>query len=924
MVSVALIRDENSNPLYFVSLMQDITQRKAAELEKLENQKQLQTIADNIPALIAYVDADQRYRFVNKQHEAWLGLTREELIGLRVNEVLNKAGYEAIRLKLETALSGQATFFEGLIHTQDGPRLFHARYIPHFNDQGTVAGCYVFSEDITERTEFEADLAKSREQYELLAKNTADLVALSNVQAEFTYVSPSYYNQLGYSEEELLGHLITELVHPDDLPEILTIIAQRYETLDSSPVTIEYRMRHQDGRYLWFETKGRIIFDDQNQPCGAMYNTRNITERRLAEQALKESEALFSEFMKHLPALAFMKDPQGRYIFANEAFRQILGMDPEKRIGKSDDELYPEEIARNLRKNDLQVLETGRSLEALEATTDPLGGEHVHLSVKFPIQKGDGSWLVAGVALDVTDQVKAEKELRDSEAKYRTIMESTAHSITISDVETGEFYEVNAGFAALSGYTREEAIGQSVFSLNLLAEPRERDEFIGTLQREGEVIGIAVHYRNKSGVIIDTILSAKPILYNERNCLVAVVQDVTALRKAEQAQVELRNQLQRAQKMEAVGTLAGGIAHDFNNILQAISGYLEIMRLTETSHPKFHTYMSEIEALTKRAARLIRQLLTFSRKVEPELRPTDLNDVVLNTVAILEHTIPRMIAITTRLDPDLSLVEADQNQLEQVLVNLATNARDAMPDGGELLIETAEMVMDEERMREHPMLGAERYVLLKVSDTGTGISEDILKDIFTPFFTTKALGQGTGLGLAMVYGIVREHGGQIMCDSHPGRGTVFSIYLPVFAGDNSKVPMNDDSLPMDWGGHENILLVDDEPGILTVTADALRGIGYLVKIARSGEEALEMFQENPEAIDLVVLDLGMPGMGGLRCLQELIRLRPDLSVLVASGYSREAQPGELLEYGAAGYIAKPYRFAELFKIIRDTLDINLT
>jgi PAS domain S-box-containing protein len=793
MVSTALIRDDNGQPLHFVSHMQDISQSKTGELERLKNQKQLQTIADSLPVLIAYVDAGERYRFVNKQHEFWFERSLEEMLGHSVQEVLGEGGYESLRPILEAALSGQESFFEGVVATKEGPRVFSSRYIPHSNDDGTAAGYYVLAED--------------------------------------------------------------------------------------------------------------------------------VTERKMGEQALKESEALFSGFMKHLPALAFMKDVQGRYVFSSEAYRHILDIDPEDRLGRTDDELYSEEVARTLRENDLLVLETGRSLERREMITDRSGREHILLTIKFPFKKADGSMIVAGVGLDVTEQVRAERELRESEAKYRTIMESTAHSITISDVATGEFYEVNAGFVELSGYTREEAIGRTVFSLNLMVDLREREEFIQTLKTEGEVIAKLVHYRNRGGDVLDTIFSAKPIVYGGKDCLVAVIQDVTALRKAEQAQAELLNQLQRAQKMEAVGTLAGGIAHDFNNILQTISGYLEILGLIESPHPKFHTYLSEINEVTKRAAHLVRQLLTFSRKVEPELKPTDLNEVVLNTVTILKHTLPKMITINTHLDQDLSLVKADHNQLEQVLVNLATNARDAMPEGGELLVETAEVVMDAERTRDYPMLGNGQYVLLKVSDTGSGMDDEVLKNIFTPFFTTKPLGQGTGLGLAMVYGIVREHGGQVFCDSLPGHGTVFSLYLPVFEGRDSTVAVESDIILGALGGHETIMLVDDEMGILEVTSEVLRSSGYQVTTARSGEEALEIFQASPETFDLVILDVGMPGMGGLRCMQELIRRRPDVAVLVASGYSSVAQPGELLEYGAAGYIAKPYRFAELLKTMRETLDL---
>ena len=920
MVSAALIRDDENLPLYFVALVQDISQQKQAESERREYLEQLRMITDNLPVLIGFVGADQRYRFANKEYEKWFGLSPEKIVGMSVQDVLGGIGYTTIREEVQAALSGKTVSYEGEMLTTDGGlRRFFSRYIPHIGDDGTVGGYFVLVEDITERKAAEEVLARTREQYELLAKNTADLVAICNTSAEFTFVSPSYETQLGYGQDELLGRPVTDLVHPDDLAEILDIIAEHYQTLDPNPITTEYRMRRKNGDYLWFETRGQVLFDNDD-PTGAIFNTRNVTERKRAEDALRESEALFSGFMHHLPAIAFVKDAKGKYLFANEGFRSILGFEPRDWIGKTDAELFPGDVAALLVKHDNIVRQTGQSLERLEPVADSSGQEHAQLTVKFPISLPSYSDAVAGISMDITARVRAEEELRESEEKYRTILQSTAHSITITEQETGRYFEVNEGFIQLTGYSREEALGKTVYDLNMFVDAKVRDRLMETMARDGQVTGAAVQYKNKYGEIIDTVFSAKPLRYAGRDCLVAVVQDVTSLREAEREHARLLNQLQQAQKMEAIGTLAGGIAHDFNNILQAITGYLELLKRLENQHPKARKYIVEIDEVSRRAADLVRQLLTFSRRVEPTLKPLDLNDTVRSTVGILEHTIPRMIQIKTMLADGLKLTTADASQLDQVLMNLATNARDAMPQGGSLLIETDNFQVDENTRLENPEFEDDEYVVMRVSDTGEGMDEETLKNIFTPFFTTKGVGKGTGLGLAMVYGIVQAHGGHIRCESEAGHGTRFSIFLPVLHGFADVTRTKSSDFESELKGTETVLLVDDERGIIDVASEMLRQYGYKVITAGSGEEALTVFCSNPSAMDVVILDLGMPGMGGVKCLEEMVKIRPDVKAIVASGYSRVGQTDRLRKLGVTNYLQKPYRLTEMMTTLRQVID----
>ena len=396
--------------------------------------------------------------------------------------------------------------------------------------------------------------------------------------------------------------------------------------------------------------------------------------------------------------------------------------------------------------------------------------------------------------------------------------------------------------------------------------------------------------------------------------------DVTERVQHQQEKNRLESQLRQAQKMEAIGTLAGGIAHDFNNILGAVMGYAEIAReQAQAGQPPLEE-LTQILAAAERARNLVRQILAFSRKVETNPRPLDLNQPVRQTLAMLRHTLPKMVQISTILAPDLPLVNADPIQVEQILINLANNAADAMPEGGRLLVETASATLNQEFSRLHLEIKPGAYVLLQVSDTGTGMDQATQEKIFDPFFTTKEVGKGTGLGLSTVFGLVKGHGGHLHCHSEPGLGTTFKIYLPVHQDQTAPAGPASAIDQEKLRGKERILLVDDEKALRDLGGQALEAMGYQVLTAASGEEALKIFQDQGSAVDLVVLDLGMPGMGGHKCLQRVLELNPKAKVLIASGYSADDQVKESLKAGAAGFVAKPFRRADLLVTVRKVLD----
>jgi len=521
---------------------------------------------------------------------------------------------------------------------------------------------------------------------------------------------------------------------------------------------------------------------------------------------------------------------------------------------------------------------------------------------------------------ELKERERTEKELRASEDRYRVTFESIPDSLTISRLRDQRLVKVNQGFCRLFGFTPEEVLGKSVSALNLFPDSKIQEEVYQALAQGRLVSDREVTFRKKDGRRLETLFTAKPFRYGGEECVLAIAKDITDLKRSEEEKDRLKDQLRQSQKMEAVGTLASGVAHDFNNILQAVSGYVQLLSASEAVPPFCAPYLTGIDESVARASELVRRMLTFSRKMEPALRPLDLNQEVDRAVKVLERVLPKMVTIKTRLSSRRLVINGDPQQLEQALLNLGTNARDAMPQGGTLTIETEPFHLAEDDARTHLELGPGDYARLKVSDTGAGMDEVTLQQIFDPFFTTKEVGKGTGLGLSMVYGIVEGHRGSLSCQSTPGKGTVFSLSFPALDPDLETLVAEPEPIQILPQGGESILLVDDEKVILEIGRELLSTFGFNTLTATSGEEALEVYRRGKGKIDLVILDLNMPGMGGETCLREILEFDPRAKIIIASGYSADTKAEESLAGGARGFVPKPYRLRDLAKAVRSVLD----
>jgi PAS domain S-box-containing protein len=665
---------------------------------------------------------------------------------------------------------------------------------------------------------------------------------------------------------------------------------------------------------------GPISFEGRQMLYSIIHD---VTERKQAEDALRESEEKFRRLFETMAQGVVYQSADGAIISANPAAERILGLSLDQMLGKTS----MDPGWRAIREDGSEVsgrdhpamtaLRTGRPVDRfVMGIFNPQKNAHSWLSVTaIPLfQPGETTPFQAYATFDdITEQRKARE---DYQTLFREMLDGFALHEIVCDSRgmpaDYRFLDVNPAFERMTGLNATDIIGKTV----LEALPGTEQSWIETYGQVA-LTGRPIFFENYSGQMDKhfEITAFRPAP-NQFACIFA---DVTRRNLIEKEKEQLQVQLHHARKMEAIGTLAGGVAHDFNNLLQAIIGYTQILLLPKTeSDPEFAS-LKAIQKAGDRAAGLVRQLLLFSRNTESDRKPVELNHEVEQARLMLERIIPKMIEIEVHMGSRLWTITADHIQIEQILLNLGTNAADAMPDGGKLIVRTENIALDEEYLINHAEVEPGRYVLLTVSDTGQGMDRETMGHIFEPFFTTKEVGKGTGLGLASVYGIVKNHGGYIACYSEIGQGTTFKIYLPAIEPADTDEP-KDVGVKQHKGGTETILVVDDENSIRDFASQVLIRFGYTVLTAAGGEEALEIYLGNPRDIDLVVMDLGMPGMGGRKCLEELVRIDPAVKVLIASGYSIDGQVKKAIEAGAEGFVAKPYQLTDLLDKVRVVLD----
>ena len=531
------------------------------------------------------------------------------------------------------------------------------------------------------------------------------------------------------------------------------------------------------------------------------------------------------------------------------------------------------------------------------------------------VMKGHLKRLIPAIERELRDAERRRErrrmaeELRESEQRFSKVFHAASVGIAVTSLAGGRFLEVNEAFERIVG-SESGLVGRTIGEVGLWSDATEYERVLDQLRKHGSVRNLDLAIRKLNGTSCPVQASFEQIEVGGEGCLLALVHDLS-----ERARLE--NQLRQSQKMEAVGRLAGGVAHDFNNILTVIMACSATLEHALASQEPLREDVALIQSAAERAAALTGQLLAFSRKQVVEPRSLDLNAVVSGLEPMLRRLIPENIDLSSTLAQDLGTIRSDPGQIEQIIVNLVVNACDAMPDGGSLMIETAAVDVDSDYVENHVMARAGQYVRLAVSDTGIGMDDQTKAQIFEPFFTTKGPGQGTGLGLATVYGTVKQNEGFVWVYSEPGRGSTFKIYLPVVV---AAVEKKQEVAPTTMRGTETVLLVEDEPAVRRLSHNMLVQQGYQVITASDGLDAVELASKHKGPIDLLITDVVMPRMGGREVAERLRQTHPNLRVLFTSGYTDDMVVRQDLVGGGSAFLQKPFTPTVFWSKVRSVLD----
>jgi len=775
--------------------------------------------------------------------------------------------------------------------------------------------------DITERLLAQEALQESERKYRLVVDNAYEGIFVIQ-DGMIRFFNPRVENLMEYSATELLETPFPEFIFPDDREEIVQIYFRRMGG-DTSPHRHMFRVVTKSGKIIWVELDS-VSITWEGRPAVLGIGT-DITDRKEVEEALRESERHFRDLIEKANDIIYLTDENGHFVLFNPVGLRITGYSQEEiNLKHYLDLIHPEFRKQAERFYGIQYVKKIPDTY-YEVPIMTKHGEAVWIGQSVQLTM-DGDRVVGFQAIgrDITRSKRAEQALRESEAQYRAVFDNAAVGINLSDRD-GRFLQVNSASSHMLGYTQEELRGLTVFDVTHPDDRAvSRENFAALVQGRINFYRTEKRCVRKDHEILWTDVSVSAIRDQNggHTATLGVLVDITDRKRVEQEKELLKLQLVQAQKMEAIGTLTGGIAHDFNNLLTIILGYAELLVLDKSEEDPECQDLEKIIQTARNAAELVQRLLVFTRKSEMKAVPVDLNDRIEQLSQFLSRTLPRMISIELHLSKDLAVISADPSQMDQVLMNLAVNAKEAMPDGGNLVIETKNVFLDEDYCRSHIGSARGRCVELTVSDTGSGMDESTMQRVFEPFFSTKARDskKGTGLGLSMVHGIVEQHGGHITCRSELGKGTSFRIYFPELIVEQPEVESRGPVVRHGVGG--TILLVDDEASVRDLGKRILELAGYRVLTARDGREALGVYATERAEISLVILDLIMPEMDGRRCLDGLLEMNPAVKVLVATGFSPDEAAKEEFASCTAGWVAKPYDMRQMLQAVDEALALE--
>jgi PAS domain S-box-containing protein len=764
--------------------------------------------------------------------------------------------------------------------------------------------------DITERKAAEEALLESEKRLRFALEGANEGLWDWSIDTGDVYFSAAAERMLGYEPGEMerrAGGTWDQSVHPDDMPTVQRAIDEHVAG-NTEAYEAEYRCRTKQGGYKWILGRGKVV---ERRPDGSPSRMTgihiDITERKQAE----ETRARMTAILDATPDLVAISTADLTTMYMNPAGRRLLGIDERKDLtGRWIGNTYPERIRRLILEEAIPTAAREGFWRGESAFLGADGQEHPATQVVLAHRSPSGNIdCYSTVIRDDTQRLRAQDAIRESEQRHRLLFEENPIPLLVIDAETLMFLSVNAAAVRQYGYSRDE------FRRMSIADIRPAEDIPTALARAAQPAEVRsvrsgpYRHQRKDGSTIMVDVVSRDFVFDGRSARLVLAIDVTEQR-------HLEDQLRQSQKIEAVGQLAGGIAHDFNNLLTIIKGNVELALHQLPSGVPLRNDLDQVAHAASRAALLTRQLLAFSRKQVLTPAVLDLNEVVGEAERMLRRVIGEDITFITQLAPVVARVTADRGQIEQVLVNLVVNARDAMPTGGVLTVATADVDVSPAEATLRGILPG-GYVTIRVRDTGVGMDDATRSRIFEPFFTTKPVGRGTGLGLATVYGVVHQSGGFVTVDTAPGAGSTFTVFLPRTARMETS-----HGTPTPNGierGSETILLVEDEDEVRAVARRVLVEAGYTVLEAANAAEAVNVFDHSTATISMLVSDVVMPGLNGHE-LSQMLRLRsPRLRTLFVSGYSFDAR-GDGVSFDDESFLPKPYDPAELARRVRSILD----
>ena len=902
------------------AIMRDITQNKKFEEALKESEKRYRGLFETMPDGFASVGMDKRIVEANGSFRAMLGYSFEEICALTYEDVTLEKWREPEEsvIREQVLTRGYSDPYEKEYVRKDGT-IFPAEVRTHLlkDENGVAKGMWAFVRDVSERDRVQAALRESEEKFRLLFEESVDPILLLQ-DGKFIDCNEGAVKLLHCSSRKDLIGLSPVDVSPDKQPDGRLSSEKAHDlmetTLRDGSNHFEWMRRTATGEEIWLDVSHTVIPIHGTKIIYTVW--RDIGERKRVEEALRESEAFNRRlFESNRTAIVVMDAETNLYLDCNPAAVAIYGYHArDDVIGKT-----PLDVSADLQYDGTPSREKALCYIKEAINKGSLTFEWLHrlpdgrcwdALVHLMSFESRGRRLMQFSLYDITEHKRTEEALRESEDRYRRVVELSPSGVLIHAEGHIEF--ANPSFAKMLGAEiPEELYGRNAFDFVHPDYLEQVADWVQMIKAGTQQTPLVEQKRVRlDGSVIDVEVMGSPFNYKGHDAVMVVSQDITERKN-------LEAQLLQAQKMEAVGTLAGGVAHDFNNILTVIMGLANIIQMSIDPHDHLRQFVDQIVASSEKAADLTQSLLAFSRKQQIEVKPCDMKTVVASAAKLLKRLLPEDVELRVETADDKAVAMLDVAQIDQVLMNLATNARDAMPNGGSLTIGAKAVALDETFKKIHGFGNQGRYALFSVSDTGTGMDEKTMARIFDPFFTTKEVGKGTGLGLSSVYGIVKQHGGYIDVRSELRKGTTFEIYLPLA---NLTVRKTTRPNLKARGGSELVLVIEDDADVRNIITKILSDQGYITLEAANGDDGIRVFSEHKDEIRLVILDVVMPGKNGKVVFDEISRTDPRVKAIFVSGYTGDIVIEKGVRKDSLDFLQKPISVVKLLAKVREVLD----